>query len=244
LEAEKFMTDPDTVMFRQIRERAEQIFLKPKSLYPWEEIVNGVRIKGSIRKLYAVAPNTFRSFHRRDKGREGSFAVFKRYFTKEKHTMIQSLSEIFTSEELNSFENELLTRIKERLTNVKSSIAAYNKIRKPIDLYIDHLVAMAEELTPYRAQLVPLLFLPLDSVMFKSEHIFSKNDLRVTGLSRRSTYGSVKDKDTYSKLQGMLVSRAKILSLDIGKPFHRIYFELMWRHRYLKEGGNLFEVSI
>lgn len=46
-----------------------------------------------------------------------------------------------------------------------------------MDLYLEHLVAMAVELGDVRARLVPLLFLPLDSQILAHPGLFTEQEL-------------------------------------------------------------------
>ncbi len=52
-------------------------------------------------------------------------------------------------------------------------LRSYNKIRKPLDLYVEQGVAMASELVEVRSRRVPWLRLPLDSPMFPLSDLFS-----------------------------------------------------------------------
>jgi len=119
-----------------------------------------------------------------------------------------------------------------------------NKIRKPLDLYLEHQVAMARELAEIRPRLVPWLRLPLDSQMFGLPHLFSDADLRRCDLSRQSTYREVESNTQYHALQRIVNDRASEFSALAGRPFHPIYFDLWWNDRHRRSGGNLFEVNL
>lgn len=123
-------------------------------------------------------------------------------------------------------------------------LQSYNKIRKPLDLYFEHWVAMASELSTVRQRLVPLLRLPLDSQMFQSPHLFSDSDLRGIGLSRQSTFHEVKSADHYQKLQTIVKQRADRMQRYSRTGFSSHLFDLWWNDRYRKSGGNLFEMNL
>ena len=46
-------------------ERGEKIFLNPTVTYPWEDIINGVKIVGKSKLQSAVSGNTWRSFKKK-----------------------------------------------------------------------------------------------------------------------------------------------------------------------------------
>jgi hypothetical protein len=122
-------------------------------------------------------------------------------------------------------------------------LKSYNKIRKPIDLYIEHIVLMSKELSDYRKELIHYLFLPLDSWIFDSELIFTLEELKSKGLKRGSGYGKLTIKEDYIYLQEILSKRVLEISNEISKKFYRIYLDLLWRNRYERNGSNLFEVN-
>lgn len=218
-------------------EKGEKIFLGPGELYPSSEIISG--------KKSAVGPNTFRGFHRINKSKRGASAVFRRYLTDRKNEIVRGLLKVKSSQELDTLENKICDGVRAELTNVRPEmLRPYNKVRKIIDLYIEHLVSMAEELSPNRASLVPFLNLPLDSQMFSNEEVFLEEELSAHGLSRRSTYSSVKDEEVYKCLQRRLEEKAGNLSSQLsGRRFRRIYFDLLWGGRYKNPGSNLMETN-
>ncbi len=112
------------------------------------------------------------------------------------------------------------------------------------NLYIEHIIAMATELNGYRANLIKLLFLPLDSQMFQSIHLFTDNELYRHGVNRDSTFREVKSKSQYMALQELLSAKADIISKDIRQQFFRIYFDLLWNNRHNREGSNLFLTNL
>lgn len=69
--------------------------------------------------------------------------------------------------------------VQARLTNVRPTmLRSYNKIRKPLDLYVEQGVAMASELAEVRSRRMPWLRLPLGSPRFQLSDLFSDGDLR------------------------------------------------------------------
>lgn len=231
--------------FGKIARIGKKIFLDPSQI-PWDRIINGsVVSRGNKRKkFYAVGPNTFRGYHRVDKSQPGASIVFRSFFTTNKRLIIDKLRNVQRREQLHDLEKELAFRIKKQLSNIKPEVLkSFNKIRKPIDLYLDHLIAMANECADFRERLVPLLFLPLDSEMIASPSIFCESDLRKYGLTTRSTYASITKEPIYLDLQETVLARSRSISSQINQPFHPVYFELIWGDRYQKTGSNLFELN-
>jgi hypothetical protein len=227
-------------------EKGESIFIKSQKLYSYDSIINGCIVSsasGKVEKMYAVAQNTWRGFHKLDKEGIGSKDIFVPYFNKNRETIISQLKCIKTVEELEEFQDKITKQLKDMLMKcIKNNMLnSYNKVRKPVDLYIEHIVSMAEEFTvDERERLVPLLFLPLDSQIFASEYIFSDKELYSFGLKRGSTFQDVKSSKIYKAMQKSLLEK----SAKIQGNFHRIYFDFFWNERYKKSGDNLFETNI
>ncbi|HVC98623.1 MAG TPA: hypothetical protein VND64_33460 [Pirellulales bacterium] len=228
-------------------DKADQVFLRPTTLYSWDKIISGAAVKstsGATRRMFAVGQNTFRGFHRRDKACPSAKEAFIKYFVDERFALVEALAAIRTRDELHRLCNRVCDAIRSRLGNVvPTQLRAYNKVRKPVDLYFEHLVAMAVELDHVRAALVPLLFLPLDSQILAHPGIFAERELATHRLSRTSTYKDVVSERTYSALQSLLVEKARVVAAERRRPFHPIYFDLVWNDRYRNWGGNLFETN-
>ncbi|HUY34242.1 MAG TPA: hypothetical protein VMV69_15960 [Pirellulales bacterium] len=228
-------------------DKADQIFPRPTTLYSWDKIISGAAVKsasGATRRMFAVGQNTFRGFHRRDKACPGAKEAFIKYFVDERSSLVEALSAVRTRDELHGLSNTVCDGIRSRLGNVvPTQLRAYNKVRKPVDLYFEHLVSMAAELDHVRAALVPLLFLPLDSQILAHSGLFSEQELAMHGLSRTSTYKDVVSERTYSALQSLLVEKAGAVAAERRRSFHPIYFDLVWNDRYRNWGGNLFETN-
>jgi putative zinc finger/helix-turn-helix YgiT family protein len=225
---------------------AERVFLRPAPRYAWGEIVNGVGVRGAdgkTRRLAAVDPTTFRGFHRIDQDSPGAQEPFRSYFIGERVRLVDALSKVKDEYQLHQLENRVCEEVRGRLTNVKPKmLRSYNKVRKPVDLCIEHLVAMARELDPYREALIPLLFLPLDGPLLAHPALFAFGEMADHGLSRDSTFTAVETEETYKALQELLRQKAKSVAAARGRAFHRIYFDLLWEDRYGNSGGNLFEL--
>lgn len=237
-------------------ETAEAIFLNPRKLYSWNDIVNGVRDGGGTKSKYGVAPNTARAFHRTESFKEknkvtndGPLAIIKRYFSENITAKAAEIASIKGRNELDKLSDAHATELKKKLSGVVKPqlLESYNLLRKPVDLYMEHLVSMSYELAEVRHALVPCLYLPLDSQIFQysgigDDELFSDQLLNENGLPRQKAgFSWVKDKHVYEVLQKQATKRATALSAKLGKPFHSIYFDLIWGDRSQgKEQKNLF----
>src|SRR5262249_39425497 len=142
----------------------------------------------------------------------------------------------------------------------------YNRVRKPIDLYMEHLTALDNKMpNTVRWHLVPLLQVPLDNMILNqrvtfchkgtpilSDCPFSIDELGNYALTPDSTFGDIEAELVYRSLQTILASKAIALtkaledicakSGESAKSFHPIYFDLLWGDRYRNQGLNLREV--
>lgn len=235
----------DSDRLHRFIDRAEQLCLQPRPSYSWHAIVTGApvaRSNGTIRRIAAVERNTFRGFHRLDKSAPGAGTVFQDYLVRRQDRLLDALRRLRSKEDLHRLENNLSAEIKDRLGNIKPAmLAPYNKIRKVLDLYVEMLVTMAQELEAERQRLVPWLHLPLDSQMLASPILFTGGELRSHRLTRTSTYASIRSESAYRELQRLVAAKARALGERSDRPFHPIYFDLLWNDRYRNRGGNLFE---
>ncbi len=243
--------------WKKVATRAEVVFCRPSVLYAWDDIVSGVMVSppgGPPRVMAAVSANTWRAHPRKDKGKEGSAAVYQRFFIANKESILTGLRNARNRQELHALANKITSQIKGRLTNTEDHVlASYNSLRKPVDLYLEHLVAMAEEVDPKtRSRLVPFLYLPLDSQILGSFPIpeegedyslFTSQELKTRGLKVGSSYGHVTTETAYLDLQEIISRRAKEVAASAGVPFHPIYFDMLWNQRYARGGRNLFETN-
>ena len=228
-------------------DKADLVFLRPGNRYLWDEIVLGVVVltaRGTprARPVSAVEMNTFRGFHRVIKNCPGAQEGFRSYFVEERINLTHALEQVETREQLHELQNRICESLRGRLKNVRSEqLRSYNKLRKPVDLYIEHLVNMALELDTHRSRLTPLLFLPLDSQILQHPELFTDNELRTEGLSRRSTYKDVTTETMYQSMQQLLKQKADGIASQLHRSFHVIYFDLIWGSRFRNWGSNLFE---
>lgn len=246
----------DIDFWAYVSKKAEKIFFHPERVYPWDSIVQGVPVcksDGTKERMYAVAKNTWRAHHRQDKSQVGSSTIFINFFVKNKNSILHDLKNVQSRKSLHDVSNVWVSNISPELKNLKTHVLnSYNSIRKPIDLYFFALISMAEEFSnDFRSSLIPLLFLPVDSQMLgkfpignnHDFHIFDYNQLRGLGLTHLSSYGHIKTEKTYIDLQKIASLRAKEISESCSLPFYPIYFELLWSHRYKRDGGNIFELN-
>lgn len=226
-------------------DKAERLFLHPDPTYHWKDIVSGVKVcmrSGGTRRIAAVGGNTFRGFHRVDKASSGSKEVFVGYFLEQESELLASLATVATRDEFEQLAARICTDIRARLKNcVPEQLRSYNKVRKPVDLYFENLVCMASECDELRDTLVPLLSLPLDSEIIAHPGLFTVSELTSYKLNRGSTYQAIGDKSTYDSMEAEAARKAQAVGATLGRPFHPIYFDLLWNERYRNEGGNLFE---
>lgn len=228
-------------------DKADQVFLCPTPLYSWDEIVSGAPVRsqsGGTRRMFAVGKNTFRGFYRVNKACPGAKEGFVNYFLEQRAALVDALSAVCTRDDLNRLSNRICECVRAKLSNCSpTQLRGYNKVRKPVDLYIEHLVSMAVEMDEVRAGLVPLLFLPLDSQILSHQGLFTESELAAHGLSRASTYKDITAEHTHSALQAMLAEKAVAVAEARCRPFHVIYFDMVWNNRYRNWGGNLFETN-
>jgi hypothetical protein len=228
-------------------DKADQLFLRPSPRYKWEEIVSGTWVQsqsGGTRPMWAVDQNTFRGFWRINQACPGAKERFIDYFLERQSTLVGALAAVRSQDDLYSLSNCICEEIRTQLSNIQQDqLRSYNKVRKPVDLYIEHLVAMAFELDEMRATLVPFLFLPLDSQILAHPGLFTELELRAHKLKRKSTYKDIDSEDTYKNLQKMLSQKAEVIVTERHRPFHVIYFDLLWNDRNRNWGGNLFETN-
>lgn len=227
--------------------QAEKIFLNPHPLYDYNSIVEGCVVKdkfGENKIMRAVDTNTYRGFERINKDEEGASRIYITYFLKNKLKIIEQLIKVKTLDELNNFSNILYLEMEKLLLegNIKEQKIIYNRVRFPIDLFIEHIVCMSEELKSERKKLVPLLFVPLDkhtiSKCFKEKDLFVKNNKFIKGI------GDIDTKEEYYRLQNILYKNSLKMSNEFGKKYYRIYSELLWKDRSINMfAGNLFETN-
>lgn len=234
--------------------RGSQIFLSPSPEYGYDEIILGTSVigpGGKSHQMKAVASNSFITYRFYGEA-EKVLSIYQQYFLENKQEILLRLSAVHSRDALDSLSEEIRLRNLKTCSSVsfKTNVdfAPFNRTRKIIDLYLEHLVAMSKELGGVRASLVPLLFLPLDSKMFSDPKIFEEAELATAGVNRRSTYGALTEKRGYDFLQQRLLHKANVLSAN----FYPIYFDLFWGAgrpkdrvaRHQSWGNNLFETNL
>lgn len=228
---------------------AASVFLNPSILYRYEDIIRGVQI-GSIRKK-AVNVNTTQAFGK--KMTYGNFGENKykamdlcdEFFIYQKNKIINKLTTyIRTREQMDELGQELYTGLKEALlkySTLELLDESYNRIRKVVNLYLEHIVAMAEEISnDTRRILVPLLSMPIDSWIIGEDSVFDSIDLHQWGLTRKSTYGEIRRKEVYDSMQQYLQEKAEKISKSLKIQFYVIYFDMFWNERWKGIEGHLF----
>lgn len=135
-----------------ILKKARNIFIDPKPLYHYNDIVSGVRVisnYGLSKIMKAVDINSF-IHYRFNKESNLILNIYQTYLNSNKDFIINKLTSIKNNAELDQFEDQIRDKIIREYNkinfNTKTNIFSYNRVRKIIDLYIEHVVSMAVEL--------------------------------------------------------------------------------------------------
>lgn len=162
-----------------------------------------------------------------------------------KNYILNELKSINCKKDLDYLEEQLREELKIQFSkNIdEKRLNSFNRLRKPIDLVIEHIISMSFELNEIRNKIISSLYLPMDSQIFNSD-LFTNEELKKAGISKKLTYGNIISKDSYYYLQYLVEKKAEDISRNNKIDFFPIYFDLIWNDRYEKEGGNLFEVSL
>lgn len=207
----------------------DRVFLDPNPLLSYDELAE--RSLGS---------NTYRGFHRIDKDQDGAGAIFRQVLVR-KRNLIQVRTNTATSEsDLNILLKNVCRTLKKKLSqNIRADqLNSFNKIRKPMDIVIQHMVAMGEDFADARRNATEFLFLPLDSQVFQSDFIFTDQETSALGIKRTYTFKDIESEAHYFEIQDFLREKAKRIGIR-----HRIYFDLVWNNRYASSGTNLFSTN-
>lgn len=207
----------------------QRIFYNPLPLLSYETLVKR-----------SLGPNTYRGFHRIDKSKSGAKDAFEKILIANSNFIIDNLEVSKTEKELDDLENDICDLLMNELKkNIKNEqLISYNKIRKPVDIFIEHLVAMETDFSPVRQSLTKHLFLPLDSQMFQSDFVFSDNERLELKIKKRFTFKDILEKSHYYEIQDFLKQKANLIGLE-----NKIYFDLEWNDRWKSNGNNLFETN-
>jgi hypothetical protein len=237
--------------------KAQTVFLNPTTLYSYEDIVFGKYINdkngniakdkmGRKNKMYAIATNTIRAFERIDKqSKVGPKYLLNEYLKSNKNYILNNLKQVQSKKELDDLEICISNELKKYLSRnvLEDRLKSFNRLRKPVDLLIEHLVCMAVELGEDRSRLLEYLFIPLDSQIFNSE-LLTNEQLHNAGVSSKSKFGELVLDKSYYYLQDIIFEKAFEISDKYKINFSMIYFDLLWGSRYNKWGGTLFETNI
>ncbi|HOA56111.1 MAG TPA: hypothetical protein PK767_06645 [Clostridiales bacterium] len=239
----------DKSVLKHALKSAEAIFLNPSVKYPYDDIIRGVQVNGTRKK--AVDINTTQAFGK--KLNYGNFRenkikamdVCDTFFLEQKEQIIKVLcTAVKSRNELDEYEHELFKELRDALLLYSTSSLineSYNRIRKVVELYLEHIVSMAAEIDDdRRKELVPMLFLPIDSWIIANELIFSDYALASWGLTRKSSFGKIYSKALFDNMQRYLSDKAQEISTELGEDFHVIYFDVFWKNRLYNPGCNLF----
>ncbi|GAB4251842.1 hypothetical protein [Deferrisoma sp.] len=248
----------DAKFLTRVLEKGEKVFLSPGRTHPWEDVILGVpvsRAGGRVDRIPAVGPNTWRSMKLRTDVPipRGPKELFNGFFLANARRLREWLASVATRDELHEFLNGICVEIRRELRKAvePDRLESYYRIRKPVDLYMEHLVAMATEFSAEdRRRLVPLLFLPIHKEMIKgiptpqgTVELFDREFLRELGLTKQSAYGHIKTERMYLAFHAEVARKAEAVSELCGRPFHPVYFDLFWNQRYKAQGENLVELN-
>lgn len=214
------------VSVEQINVVGDRIFLNPRPLLSYEELAK--RSLGS---------NTYRGFHKLDKSGLGAAHVFREVLLQNKDSIVRNINGAGSESDITVLLTEVCDTLRAELKNHirADQLNSFNKLRKPMDIVIQHMVAMGDVFGDARSKIINWLFLPLDSQIFQSGFIFSDQEARNLGIKRSYTFKDIKDEIHYGDIQNFL--REKSVQLGVK---HRIYFDLIWNERYKSNGTNLF----
>lgn len=231
----------DKSMLIKALEKGKQIFTNPKPLYCYDEIITGVNISG--KNMKAVANNTFMAFgYPLDENAKKVKKVYEEYFISNKPTIIKELINVNSLDDMDYVERAIYEEIYSKLIGIKADkLDSYNRIRKPINLYLEHIISMCNLIENIqRKRLVEYMFLPMDKFIFNSPHIFNDNEKRKWHISDKAGFGIVRTEELFYEMQNTLVEKAQNISKELNEDFYRIYFDMFWGNRIESEGANLF----
>lgn len=231
----------DKSMLIKALEKGKQIFTNPKPLYGYDEIITGVNISG--KNMKAVANNTFMAFgYPLDENAKKVKKAYEDYFISNKSIIIKELINVNSLDDMDYVERTMYKEIYSKLIDIKADkLDSYNRIRKPINLYLEHIISMCNLIENIeRKRLAKYMFLPMDKFIFNSPNIFNANEKRMWHISDRDGFGVVRTEELFYEMQNTLIEKAKNISKELDEDFYRIYFDMFWGNRIESEGANLF----
>lgn len=221
--------------------KGKEIFTEPESLYTYDEIITGANIKGKTMK--AVANNTFMAFgYPLNENAKKVKNIYEDYFIKNKTNIIRELKNVDTLNDMDNLERAIYNDIYSKLIEIKAEkLDSYNRIRKPINLYLEHIVSMSDSIdNDQRKKIAPHMFLPMDKFIFNSEYIFTGLEKKKWRVNGNVGFGVVKTEELFYEMQNSLIEKAKAVSELLQEDFYRIYFDMFWGSRIESEERNLF----
>lgn len=231
----------NNMIYERAQQRGKQLFINPETLYTYEEIINGIQIGKKV--MQAVDESTFMAFgFRFNENAKNVMKLYKEYFINNKEYIVEKLKCVCCLEDMDNLEKELYDDIYSRLMNSKAeNTDSYNRIRKPINLYLEHIISMCDMFgNSERERIIPYMFVSMDSQIFKCEYIFTKAKRKEFGLKKGMGFGAIKKEEVFYKIQEFLLEEAERITKEIGQEFYRIYFDVFWRNRLESKGENLF----
>ncbi|MDQ3682581.1 MAG: hypothetical protein M3352_05850 [Bacteroidota bacterium] len=221
-----------------INKVGKQVFYNPTPFIEYELLV---------RK--SLGPNTYRGFHKIktvdeankvSKAKSGSKDAFEKVLINNSKFIVDTLLNAKNESDINFLEKDICKTLKKELKNKidNRQLNSFNKLRKPVDIVIEHLVAMGKDFSLTRQKITKHLFLPLDSQMFRSDIVFSDKEISKLRIKRSFTFKDIVDEKHYYEIQDFLKQKAKKLGIE-----NRIYFDLVWGDRYKSKGKNLFATN-
>jgi hypothetical protein len=209
-----------------------QVFHDPSPLLAYEDLARS-----------SLGGSTYRGFHKIDntkKTSRGAKHVFEKVLKEKASYIIERLNASTTEAEIDELSRELCRSLQCDLKRYIQArqLDSFNKLRKPVDLVVEHLVAMGRDFSRARRHLSKHLFVPLDSQMFSSKLVFDDAELPALGIKRWFTFKDIEDESQYYVIQSFLKEKARRLGVQ-----ERIFWDLVWNERYKSKGKNLFATN-
>ena len=215
-------------ILEKIKTTGQRVFYNPMPLLDYNFLAT-----------HTLANNTYRGFHKLDKEGPGAKEAFEHVLLNSQKVIVQSINHIKSEKDMDLFAKELSRALKARLSKCirNDQLESFNKIRKPVDIILEHFISMGSDFVKARERITKYLFLPLDSQMFQSPDVFSEAEARMLRIDRNFTFKDIYDEGHYVEIQTFLKEKAENLGID------RIFFDLIWNNRFNSEGRNLFATN-
>ena len=225
--------------YKLVSAAAENIYHNPTILYPYEDVIKGVRVGSKLMK--AVDQSTFQAFGRFTPNMFRVQDCFIEYFIRIKDRIISRLDSVNGRNDIDMIEKDVFKDLMMLLQTKTDTtrLDSYNRVRKPINLYIQHITALAREISN-REELIRNLYIPLDRVLFGNTNVFTTQEIIQFKLDAKQGFGQIRNIEHYYRIQDFINEKALRVSSEIGLRFYPIYFDLFWNDRYLRNSCNLF----